>query len=679
MKLSQFDLSWYAQWGMEHRPLEEWSRPGLTNFLGSLQASADPTSIRHVLFPPVSGSEESTCYLTLNGAFLSSSLVPTTVRWTPWAITRSTQREHWQIESRLSMVAGEQAVLQAITLTNQSDTAQPLELGVRLSGRCVNRGKEPWFWGIPIVALSVTDLHDQGGMYPTITPIGNCGRLFRENPNPSAAPGTPLSHAGEAYNAQALHPAPDRWARNGDAMYQATVAPGECFTLHFALAMEPTVAAADTVQAVLSDPQARFDAIEQQWQDLWQSAFSQGGALSGQLADTDLPEALAPVAASAILTALTNRRTFRANEGRPTYSISMPRRVEACVYPNDWSLAGHLLARMDTAQTWKQLEIILRADIRSNNQINLLTNQGGDFSGHAWPYTIDIFNCFYTAWNLWQVEGATPEMLTEKALETNKGRCTLLEIFEDLAFDWRSRKLDALGLADYGPKAELLECVSTYAHVVAALNAGAIWMLNRQSDIYTALGRDDDAAAIRAEAEALLQALLRHLYVEGEGYFCCIDADGKTKTEVRHCWDFGMVGYCIGDQLPDSVKAEMITFFQRELQTPGWVRALSPHDADAAVSGIRADHQYNGAFGAWPAQCVLALVRMGRKDLAREWMDGFARTARQGPFGQAHYDEGVYPSTHGGATKVTEELPQCCHWSNISGGLFYEAVLETFA
>lgn len=55
---------------MRHNALHEWSRPGLTNFLGSLQVAADPTSIRHIVFPPVSSAEESTSYLTIDDTAL---------------------------------------------------------------------------------------------------------------------------------------------------------------------------------------------------------------------------------------------------------------------------------------------------------------------------------------------------------------------------------------------------------------------------------------------------------------------------------------------------------------------------------------------------------------------------------------------------------------------------------
>lgn len=674
MKLSEFDLNWYHQWGMPHEPMEEWSRPGLTNGLGSVQVPADPTSLRHVVFAPVSAAEESTGYLTLNGTLLVATRNRTIVRWTPWAVERECEVDSWAIRSKTSMAPGKAGLIQRTQIINTSNKTQELKIGFRLSGRSVNRGPEPWFWGIPKVEVTVDNLHGHSGLNPHIKPIGDHGRLFQEREAPRAEPGSRLAYAGKAFNAQVLAPAPDDWSHSGDAQYTRSLDAGESFTLDFALALETTDKAIETAQTLLNDPSTVFAAAEAQWRGLWSSAFSQEGSIGGRLPDLELPESVAPVAASAILCALYSRRLFPNADKLPAYNISSPRRVEACFYPNDWALAGQLLAELEPEATWRQLDMALAADIRSNNQINLLTGKGGDASGHAWPYTIDVYNCFYTAWQLWQKGGASTEALTTRKLRLPDREATLLETFENLAFDWRSRRVERFGLADYGPKEELLECVSTYQQVVAGLNAGAAWMLFRLAEIYTGLGRIREAAEVETEAQAIIDRILENLYVEGGGYFRCLHPDGES-VEVRTCWDFGMVGYCIGEHLPEKVRREMTTFFVEELQTPGWLRALSTQDADAATSGTRADHQYNGAYGAWPAQCALALLKMDRGDLLEPWLEGIARTARQGPFAQAHYDEAVWPETHGGATKVTEEVPQCVHWCNLSGGLFW-AVLK---
>ncbi|MGC9451933.1 MAG: hypothetical protein ACP5I4_10855 [Oceanipulchritudo sp.] len=676
MKLSEFDLAWYAQWKQTHAPLDEWSRPGLTNFLGSLQTTGDPTGIRNIVFPPLSGAEESTGYLTLNGKLLAATRIETEVSWCPWEIRREAVHNDWRIVSRLTMVAGEQAAYQEIRIRNASDRDQHLQADLRLSGRLVNRGVLSWFWGIPKVAITLDALHGYGGLYPEITRIGDNGLLFKESVPREKEIQLGFEYAGRAYNAQVVYPRPNQWLDSGDMRFERTLAPGDSLDLHLIIAMDTTEAARDTALKLLEKRDILFAQSEALWRNAWKGAFdADADTFSGTLPDWEIEEELAPVAVSAILCALQSRRTFRHLEGDTVYNISTPRRVEACFYPNDWALAGDLLARMDPEVTWKQLGMALKANIRKNNQINLLTGEGGDALVRGWPYTIDVFNCFYVAWQLWQLEGGDRAALKRRSLPTPGGPKPLFEVLVDLGLDWRKRKVAELGLADYGPKEELLECVSTYAHVVAGLNAGAVWMLRRLSEVYRLLDDTETAESLSREADQLAAAIVDRLYVRGKGYFQAMNSDG-TACEVRHCWDLGMVLFCLGPELPEEMVREMVAFFRAELMTPGWIRALSPLDRDAATSGNRADHQFNGAYGAWPAQVAIGLLRVGEQDLVREWLTGLARTARQGPFGQAHYAEESYAETFGGATKVTDEVPQCCHWSNISGGLFWELIRE---
>lgn len=675
MKLSEFDPGWYARWKQERIPLEEWSRPGLTNFLGSLQTTGDPTGIRNIVFPPLSGAEESTAYLTLNGTLLAATRTPTRVSWCPWEILREAEFDNWAIETRLTMVAGEQAAYQRMLICNNGTERRDLEADLRLSGRVVNRGVLSWFWGIPKVAITLDALHGYAGLYPEVSRISDCGLLFKESAPEKTGGQTGTEFAGKACNAQVVYPAPDAWLESGDLRFKRKLAPGESLEIHLVIAMEETERARDTALRLLGGRDFLPAGSEQLWREHWKDAFSKGkSCFSGCLPDWDLDEAIAPVAASAILCVMQSYRKFRYLDGSPVYNISTPRRVEACFYPNDWALAGDLLSHLDPETTWKQLEMALKADIRRNNQVNLLTGSGGDAYRRGWPYTIDVYNCFYVAWQLWQNEGGNVEGL-ERRIETDVGERSLQEVLENLGTDWRKRKVEAYGLADYGPKEELLECVSTYAHMVAALNAGAVWMLRRLSELWSLLGEVEKADQFTREADQLLAAIIDHLYVDGKGYFRALSPSGKA-YEVRHCWDLGMVLYCAGPELPEPMVREMVEFFKRELMTPGWLRALSPLDQDAATSGNRADHQFNGAYGAWPAQVAIGLLRVGEHELVADWLQGLARTARQGPFGQAHYAEASYPETFEGATKVTEELPQGCHWSNISGGLFWQLIRE---
>jgi len=120
----------------------------------------------------------------------------------------------------------------------------------------------------------------------------------------------------------------------------------------------------------------------------------------------------------------------------------------------------------------------------------------------------------------------------------------------------------------------------------------------------------------------------------------------------------------------------MIKFFQNELQTDTWIRALSPTDANAMFSE-RPDHQWNGAYPAWPAQAVSGLYKIGMVDLAFKWLKGLARSANQGPFGQAHFVENAIQPENGGGLKAPPDPPYMCDWSVSGNGSWVNIIIES--
>ena len=148
-------------------------------------------------------------------------------------------------------------------------------------------------------------------------------------------------------------------------------------------------------------------------------------------------------------------------------------------------------------------------------------------------------------------------------------------------------------------------------------------------------------------------------------------------NEVHHCYDFGTVLITIGDTLSNQVKSEMVRFFREELQTPMWMRALSTRDLDVTFS-IRPDHQWTGAYTAWPSLALSALFVAGEGDVAFKWIKGLAETARQGPIAQAHFAEtAVAPEAGGGARKAPSDQPYINDWACVSGCAYLEPVSKT--
>jgi len=248
----------------------------------------------------------------------------------------------------------------------------------------------------------------------------------------------------------------------------------------------------------------------------------------------------------------------------------------------------------------------------------------------------------------------------------------VMEYLLDYAGNWKQFRQPG-GLADYGGLLNLLECVSTYVHQVASLNAGNVFSMRFAAELLGHRGRDAESKALRNEAARLVRDILP-LYNEGKGYWRARFPDGSL-VDVKHCYDFFTVLNTLADDLTVHQKKEMVEFFKAEFYSETWMHALSRSDVDAMFS-VRPDHQWTGAYPAWPPQALLALYRVGEADLALRWMKGLARSANQGPFGQAHFAETIIEPDAGGARKAPIDFPYITDWTVSSGGSWVSAIVE---
>ena len=232
------------------------------------------------------------------------------------------------------------------------------------------------------------------------------------------------------------------------------------------------------------------------------------------------------------------------------------------------------------------------------------------------------------------------------------------------------------GLASGGDRNSLLECVGSYRHEVASINAGYVWALREAAALAAHRGDASTSRRLGDRATRLARTLIDELYAEGEGWWYCRHEDGE-RVSVRHAWDFVHTFNFLYDDLSPQQRDEMVAFFERELMTPTWMRALASGDADADFS-LRPDHQWNGSYPAWVALAAQALVRDGRWDLLGRWLPGLARSANQGPYSQAHFVEAAAPLLEGGARKAPTEWPYITDWANLSAGSFAELIFDLF-
>jgi hypothetical protein len=120
----------------------------------------------------------------------------------------------------------------------------------------------------------------------------------------------------------------------------------------------------------------------------------------------------------------------------------------------------------------------------------------------------------------------------------------------------------------------------------------------------------------------------------------------------------------------------MKEFFWRELGSEKWMRALSQSDVDATWN-IRPDHSCLGAYAAWPPMSGKGLYRIESPAKIAPWLREVARAGNQGPIGQGHFVEDVFPPVNGGARKASEDPPYIEDWCCIAGGAFAELVIDS--
>ena len=106
------------------------------------------------------------------------------------------------------------------------------------------------------------------------------------------------------------------------------------------------------------------------------------------------------------------------------------------------------------------------------------------------------------------------------------------------------------------------------------------------------------------------------------------------------------------------------------------MRALSANDGDATWN-IRPDHSWLGAYAAWPPATAKGLYKIDSSPKVSAWVKNLAKAGNQGPIGQAHFVETVFPLEDGAAYKCPNDPPYINDWCCIAGGGFTDLVIDT--
>lgn len=620
--------------------------PGLTNHLATAQVDHDVVAVRSVNVPPLSQGDCITGQLYIGGRLARSYGEPVKVQWRPDRVERWTTIEGWAVRTVTVCPPEERGVVVEIELRNTALEERELRLGLWIDST-VTRSPKPWLAAEPPQAPNTVEVHGARRV------------------------GRPAAEAAVSLQGLVDHAGRDVADSSGTARLvevQQRVPGGQGLRfayLHFIGSDIGEVS--DAYERVAIDVPGALEASRRAWDRNLAAMFTPGNAEFGGNLPVLVTEnaALRKLYWWGAMGVLWFRRDNPASVLGRTYDTLMPRYWQTTTFIWDYSLSSMVHALLDPGVMRRQIAHWVGLDIDEHFGTEWLT--GGPV---GYWYSVNHYAMTRLINDYLRLHG-DHDFLREELTTPDGQTRTIGENVRYWATAWH-RIRSSSGLADYGEIDNLLECVSTYVHEVASLNAANVWNMRTAAEICELGGNPDEAADLRRQAGELVN-LVKDLYVEGKGFFHARQPDGSL-VETRHAYDFATVGATIAADLPERQRQEMVQFFVAELRTPSWMRALSPWDENAAYS-LRADHQWNGAYPAWPADAARAAIELGYPEVVLDWLPGLVRTTNQGPPGQAHFVEEAIEPINGGARKTPPQWPYLIDWSCSSAGSWCELVL----
>jgi hypothetical protein len=621
---------------LAHRFGDFFNPPGLTNFQGCVQSEIDLTGIRNLNFPPFATGRALTLAFVLDGRHFQSLGSPVATTWYPDKIVREANWKGIGLKSTTILIPDTMVALVVVNLTNHSGRSGSWDVGFNLANQV---GRDD-LWDSWLPEIDVDCRVETGTDFIVAT-----------------------SRDGSASCLHLVHPEPDL-VRPIGFRYHVSLAPGESRRIVVGVMLaDGTTPDLESCRHLVHSADEQLTRNETLWNRELAALFTPSNdRYSGHLPllHTENRDIQKLYWMGAVGLAYFKRDSPYSAVGR-AYDTLMPRYwlTLQCIWDYFLSSPAHVL--LDPGVMRSSLERWMNIDLHQRFGTEYLKGSaiGPWYAVNDYAMASMIYR--YASWTGdldWLHRSVTGRPVHEQCAA--------------YATAWRSLRSES-GLAAFGDEYNLLECVGSYVHEVAAFNAGHVAALRMAAEILDHVERRDTADELRAEADELL-ASLRSLYVEGRGYWHARMPDGSLR-EVRHALDLLTAWNAIDADLTDSQRAEMTTFFRDELMTPRWMRALSAADEDVLFS-IRPDHQWTGAYGAWPSETAKGLFRIGQAELASSWMEGLAQSANQGPFAQAHMADGVMGLEAGGAAKSSYEMPYINDWHSSSSGSWVSLIIE---
>jgi hypothetical protein len=641
------DVDFLKSSTMVHKFADFFNPPGLTNFLGVVHTEIDLTAISSLSFPPFSCADHRTAGFFIDERYFPSSGQPISFVWYPDRVERSADHNGLHLKSTTFLPVEKMAVIIEIKIDNTSGSKRTIPIRIGLNGGITNE-KKAWNIALP--------------------PSEEDNELLIDDDRKAVIFSARKS---AAYMIQGSHPKPERIVAAG-LEYNLTLNPGESKTVHYINAVgENHKDVNNLFDSLTRSVKEEKQKVRDYWNAELKAIFTPGNTrYSGSLPvlETKDEDILRMYFISILSVVYFKRDNPNSIYGR-AYDTLMPKYWQTVTFIWDYALSSFIHALLDPQVMKKYLEQWMLLDIYNHFGTDYLT---GSAVGN-W-YAANDFNMMvilndYLCWT------GNFDWLKNEISDRTSGSKTksVLDYIFQYATSWKRFK-SASGLADYGEINNLLECVSTYIHEVASLNAANVFNMRTAGKILSIAGDDEKSNSLINQSSDLVEEVQK-LYAKGKGYWNTRFPDGSL-VDVRHCYDFFTILNTIAADLSGKQKDEMVQFFQQEFQTKLWMRALAPSDSNAMFS-VRPDHQWDGAYPAWPSHSLKALYKIGKTDLAFKWLKGLAKSFNQGPLCQAHFVEDVVEPEDGGARKASFEYPYLTDWACSGGGSWVSVIIES--
>ena len=524
---------------MTHKFADLFNPPGLTNFLGVVHTEIDLTGISSLSFPPFSSGVQRTAGFFIDNRYFPSTGHPISFTWYPDRIERKARYNGLQLNSVTFLTVNQSAIVIEIHIENQSGSQRTVPVRIGLNGG-ITKEQKPWNQAeLPMETDNHVDIDNN-----------RCAVLFS------------AKHT-HAYSLQGCFPKADKVTPYG-LEYTLTLKPGETKVISYVGSMGETIEEVNNLyDTLIPSIDSAKEEVRTYWNDELKAIFTPGNSrYSGSLplletTDDDILR----VYLIGILGVVYFKRDNPCSIYGRAYDTLMPKYWQTVTFIWDYALSSFVHTLLDPEVMKKYLEKWMLLDIYNHFGSDYLTgSEIGNWYG-ANDYNMMVLINDFLRWN-GDYQWLQKEVVDESSTADSK---KVIDYVYQYATSWKRLKSEK-GLADYGEINNLLECVSTYVHEVAGLNAANIFNMRIAGKLFEIAGKKDQSKLLYDQASGLLPEIQK-LYERGKGYWNTRFPDGSL-VDVRHCYDFFTILNTIGDDLRKKQQDEIMTtnYYIRQLR-----------------------------------------------------------------------------------------------------------------